>query len=38
MDQSFRDHTSQLGDIHHYAWRANHVNETVYTSERDAAR
>eukprot|EP00879_Flechtneria_rotunda_P027722 GHRR01029709.1.p1 GENE.GHRR01029709.1~~GHRR01029709.1.p1 ORF type:complete len:256 (+),score=63.24 GHRR01029709.1:320-1087(+) len=38
MDQSFKDHTSQLGDIHHFAWRANHPNETVYQSERDAIR
>jgi len=38
MDQSFRDHTTQLGDLHHFAWRANHPNETVYYSDRDGAR
>jgi hypothetical protein len=38
MDQSFRDHTAMLGDIHHYAWRANHANETVYQLERDEIR
>ena len=23
LDQSFREHTAALGDLHHYAWRAN---------------
>ncbi|WIA28051.1 hypothetical protein OEZ86_010636 [Tetradesmus obliquus] len=38
MDQSFRDHTAMLGDIHHFAWRASHANETVYQSQRDEIR
>ena len=24
-----------MGDIHHFAWRAFHVNQTVYLRERD---
>eukprot|EP00877_Chromochloris_zofingiensis_P011468 jgi/Chrzof1/6575/Cz19g01180.t1 len=38
LDESFRDHTKQMGDIHHFAWRANHPNETVYLNPRDAVR
>lgn len=38
IDQSFRLHTAQLGDVHHYAWRANRPNETVHMQARDAIR
>ncbi|KAF8072370.1 ALDH10A8 [Scenedesmus sp. PABB004] len=38
IDQSFRDHTTALGDVHHFAWRANRANESTYLSPRDAAR
>jgi hypothetical protein len=27
-----------MGDIHHYAWRARHRNQTVYLTKRDAQR
>ena len=30
--------TKAMGDIHHYAWRARHRNETVYLNEWDEAR
>ncbi len=38
MDETFRDHTTAMGDVHHYAWRANAQNESVYLRPRDAAR
>jgi hypothetical protein len=38
LDQSFRDQTSKMGDIHHFAWRANHRNETIYLNPRDEVR
>lgn len=30
--------TDMMGDIHHYAWRARHRNQTVYINKKDAAR
>lgn len=27
-----------MGDLHHYAWRALHRNQTVYLDKRDAQR
>lgn len=27
-----------MGDIHHFAWRARHRNQTVYLNKRDAER
>ena len=27
-----------MGDIHHYAWRARHRNQTVYINKRDSER
>lgn len=30
--------TDRMGDIHHYAWRARHRNQTVYITKRDAQR
>ena len=27
-----------MGDIHHYAWRALHRNQTVYLNKRDGER
>jgi len=35
LDTSFRDQTASMGDIHHYAWRAQRLNETFYLYERD---
>eukprot|EP00798_Chlamydomonas_sp_ICE-L_P009431 gene9431-4061_t len=35
LDTSFRDQTATMGDIHHYAWRAQKLNETVYLHKRD---
>ena len=35
LDQSFKDQTDRMGDIHHFAWRAFHANQTVYLRERD---
>eukprot|EP01025_Chloroclados_australasicus_P042517 TRINITY_DN4522_c0_g1_i2.p2 TRINITY_DN4522_c0_g1~~TRINITY_DN4522_c0_g1_i2.p2 ORF type:complete len:202 (+),score=14.77 TRINITY_DN4522_c0_g1_i2:264-869(+) len=35
IDQSFKDQTDQMGDIHHFAWRAYHINQTVYLKPRD---
>lgn len=35
LDTSFRDQTILMGDIHHYAWRAQLRNETFYLEERD---
>lgn len=31
-------HTSAMGDIHHFAWRARHSHETVYINKRDGER
>ena len=28
--------TEMMGDIHHYAWRARHRNQTVYINKRDS--
>lgn len=30
--------TEMMGDIHHFAWRARHRNQTVYVHKRDAER
>lgn len=30
--------TERLGDVHHYAWRACHRNQTAYINERDGER
>jgi hypothetical protein len=35
LDRSFKDQTHMMLDIHHYAWRAKHLNQTVYLNERD---
>uniref|UniRef100_A0A7S3QL56 Glycosyltransferase 61 catalytic domain-containing protein n=1 Tax=Dunaliella tertiolecta TaxID=3047 RepID=A0A7S3QL56_DUNTE len=35
LDTSFRDQTMTMGDIHHYAWRAQYINQTVYLDPRD---
>ncbi|GAX80047.1 hypothetical protein CEUSTIGMA_g7486.t1 [Chlamydomonas eustigma] len=38
LDTSFRDQTTMMGDIHHYAWRAQRRNETFYLNERDMVK
>ena len=30
--------TERMGDIHHFAWRCRHRNQTVYIDKRDADR
>jgi hypothetical protein len=35
LDTSFKEQTSLMGDIHHYAWRAKGLNETVYLDPAD---
>ena len=35
LDTSFRDQTLMMNDIHHFAWRAQLLNETFYLEERD---
>lgn len=30
--------TEMMGDIHHYAWRARHRNQTMYINKRDRER
>lgn len=30
--------TQMMGDLHHYAWRARHRNQTVYINKRDSER
>lgn len=30
--------TEMMGDIHHYAWRARHRNQTMYINKRDSER
>lgn len=30
--------TERMGDIHHFAWRCNHRNQTIYIDKRDADR
>ncbi|PNW72188.1 hypothetical protein CHLRE_16g678600v5 [Chlamydomonas reinhardtii] len=35
LDRSFKDQTHMMVDIHHYAWRAKYINQTVYLNERD---
>ncbi|KAL4450135.1 hypothetical protein ABPG77_010804 [Micractinium sp. CCAP 211/92] len=38
LDKSFQVQTAMMGDIHHYALRCRHANETVYIEERDRHR
>ena len=38
LDRSFKDQTSRMGDVHHWAWRANRAHEARYIDARDAAR
>lgn len=38
LDKSFQVQTEMMGDIHHYAWRARHLHQTVYINERDRHR
>lgn len=38
LDKSFQVQTEMMGDLHHYAWRARHRNQTVYIHQRDAER
>ncbi|GBF94574.1 hypothetical protein Rsub_06689 [Raphidocelis subcapitata] len=38
LDRSFKEQTSTMGDIHHWAWRANGANESRYLRPRDAVR
>lgn len=38
LDKSFKDQTDTLADIHHFAWRAHHLNQTVYLNPRDLVR
>lgn len=35
LDRSFAEQTTTMGDIHHFAWRAYHLNQTKYLSPRD---
>lgn len=35
LDTSFQVQTMGMGDIHHYAWRAQGLNETFYLDEAD---
>lgn len=38
LDKSFQVQTEMMGDIHHYAWRARHLHQTVYINDRDRHR
>ena len=38
IDKSFKEQTERMGDIHHFAWRAMHANESTFISERDVVR
>ena len=38
LDRNFVVQTEMMGDIHHFAWRARHRNQTVYVHKRDAER
>ncbi|KAJ9523194.1 hypothetical protein QJQ45_023985 [Haematococcus lacustris] len=38
LDTSFRDQTHTMGDIHHYAWRAQFLNQTRYLDPREEAK
>lgn len=38
MDESFKVQTDSMGDIHHFAWRANKANESTYLNPRDTIR
>ncbi len=38
LDRSFVIQTEMMGDIHHFAWRARHRNQTLYVNKRDAER
>lgn len=36
MSMLFRNLTASLGDIHHFAWRARHVRNVLYATEKDS--
>jgi hypothetical protein len=36
--QNLQVQTEKMGDIHHYAWRARHRNQTAYIAPRDGER
>lgn len=38
LDKSFYEQTQAMGDIHHYAWRAYHLNQTVYLADGDVRK
>ncbi|KAK9828787.1 hypothetical protein WJX72_002076 [[Myrmecia] bisecta] len=38
LDRSFQIQTEMMGDLHHFAWRARHRNQTVYINRRDGER
>ena len=38
LDQSFLVQTQAMGDLHHFAWRARHRNQTAYINKRDGER
>ena len=38
LDKSFKDQTDQLADVHHFAWRAHTLEQTVYLNPRDGDR
>ena len=38
MENHLQVQTDIMGDIHHYAWRAKHRNQTVYIDKRDGER
>jgi hypothetical protein len=38
LDKSFKDQTDRLGDVHHFAWRAHHANQTIYLDTRNEER
>lgn len=38
LDKSFQVQTEKMGDLHHYAWRARHRNQTAYIAPRDGER
>lgn len=38
LDKSFYEQTQAMGDIHHFAWRAYHANQTVYLADGDVRK
>jgi hypothetical protein len=38
IDRSFKEQTAIMGDIHHWAWRANRPNESIHIDQRDAIK